>query len=160
MRGKSTSGDCPVFRGGGLSDETPQKRFLISEAGLTREHFEQIKPFFELLFGPLPMYGKEGLRGFEFSSNLWVFGGIFQREGLDIKTRALAVLSALTVLGRQAVARIWINVCLNVGCSEAEVAEAIIFTSHFGGFPAMRDSALIMDDVFAKRRQDPALKMA
>ena len=137
-----------------------QKRFQISEIGLTEEHFEQTKPFFELLFGKLPMYGQGGLGGYEFSSNLWVFGVIFQREGLDIKKRSLGVLTALTVLGRLAVSRIWINVCLNIGCKEEEVREAIIFTSHFGGFPAMRDVALMMDDVFAKRQEDPNLKMA
>jgi alkylhydroperoxidase/carboxymuconolactone decarboxylase family protein YurZ len=136
------------------------KWFQISEIGLTQEHFEQTKPFFELLFGKMPMYGQGGLGGYEFASNLWVFGVIFQREGVDIKTRSLGVLSALTVLGRLAVARIWINVCLNIGCTEEEIREAIIFTSHFGGFPAMRDVALLMDDVFAKRRDDPTLKMA
>ena len=143
-----------------MSDDFPVTEFRLSEHGLTKEHFEETKPFFEQLFGVMPMYGGEGLGGFEFSSNLWVFGSIFKRGNLDIKRRSLCCLAGLTVLGRLAVARIWINACLNIGCTEEEVRETIIWTSYFGGHPAMREVALLMDDVLAKRKNDPNLKMA
>lgn len=136
----------------------------ISEVGLTEEHFEETKSFYETLFGQMPMYGKEGIgksgtKGFEFTSNLWVFGVIFKRGHLDIRQRALAILAGLTVGQRLDVARIWINACLNVGCTEEEIKELIIFTSYFGGHPAMRDVALKFDEVIAKRKADPSLKM-
>ncbi len=138
--------------------------YRISEVGLTEEHFEETRPFFETLFGQMPMYGQGGIgksdaKGFEFTSNIWVFGVIFKRGHLDIKQRALAILAGLTVGQRLDVARVWINACLNLGCTEDEVKELIIFTSYFGGHPAMRDVALKFGEVIAKRKVDPNLKM-
>jgi len=139
--------------------------YQIAEIGLTEDHFDETRPYYETLFGQMPMYGKEGIgksgiKGFEFTSNIWVFGVIHKRGYLDMKLRALAILAGLTVGQRLDVARIWINACLNVGCTEEEVKELIIFTSLFGGHPAMRDVALAFDEVVAKRKADPSLKMA
>jgi 4-carboxymuconolactone decarboxylase len=55
---------------------------------------------------------------------------------------------------------LWVNACLNLGWTEDEIREIIIWTSFFGGFPAMRTAGLISADVFQKRAEDPTLKMA
>jgi len=57
----------------------------------------------------------------------FAFGDIFSRPGLDLKSREIAVVAALTALGNAAPQlKYHIDAALNVGCSRQEVIEIIM----------------------------------
>ena len=82
----------------------------------------------------------------------FAFGDICARPGLDLKTRELATVAALTALGTApAQLRVHIHAALNVGCSKTEVTEAIIQMAVYAGFPAALNGLAAAEEVFAAR---------
>jgi len=80
------------------------------------------------------------------------FGDIYQREGLDLKTRELVTVAALTALGHcQPQLNIHINGALNVGCTPQEIVEVILQMSVYAGFPAALNGMFVAKAVFAER---------
>ncbi|WP_432721375.1 carboxymuconolactone decarboxylase family protein [Jeongeupia wiesaeckerbachi] len=80
------------------------------------------------------------------------FGDIYSRPGLDLKSREIAVVAALTALGnatRQL--KVHIGAALNVGCSRGEVVEVIMQMAVYAGFPAALNGLFAARDVFAAR---------
>ncbi|WP_309245948.1 carboxymuconolactone decarboxylase family protein [Bacillus glycinifermentans] len=61
---------------------------------------------------------------------------MYSRQGLDIKSRELATVAALTALGFAIPQlKVHINGALNVGCSKEEIVELIMQVSVYAGFP-------------------------
>lgn len=111
------------------------------------------------LFGDWPLYGGKGGYGdHDVKTTAYVFGSIFTRPGLDLKTRSLIILAGLCVLQREPLIRIWTNASLNVGWTEPQIKEMGMVAAHIGGFPTSRGSVLIFDDVIEKRRANPGAK--
>jgi 4-carboxymuconolactone decarboxylase len=82
----------------------------------------------------------------------FAFGDICARPGLDLKTRELATVAALTALGTApAQLRVHIHAALNVGCSKTEVTEAIIQMAVYAGFPAALNGLAAAKEVFGAR---------
>ncbi|MDT3280914.1 carboxymuconolactone decarboxylase family protein [Shewanella scandinavica] len=80
------------------------------------------------------------------------FGDIYQREGLDLKTRELVTVAALTALGYcQPQLNVHINGALNVGCAPQEIVEVILQMSVYAGFPAALNGMFVAKAVFAER---------
>lgn len=80
------------------------------------------------------------------------FGDIYQREGLDLKTRELATVAALTALGHcQPQLNVHINGALNVGCTPQEIVEVILQVSVYAGFPAALNGMFVAKTVFSER---------
>ncbi len=82
----------------------------------------------------------------------FAFGDIYTRPGLDLRTRELATVAALTALGTApAQLRIHIHGALNVGCPRAEILEVIMQMVVFAGFPAALNGLAAAREVFAAR---------
>ncbi|MEZ4527983.1 MAG: carboxymuconolactone decarboxylase family protein [Desulfobacterales bacterium] len=82
------------------------------------------------------------------------FGDIYSRPGLDLKSREIAVVAALTALGNAAPQlKVHINGALNVGCTEQEVVEVIMQMAVYAGFPAALNGLFAAKEVFAERRK-------
>ena len=65
------------------------------------------------------------------------FGDIYQRSQLDLKSREIATVAALTALGHCAPQlNVHINGALNVGCTPDEIIEVILQMAVYAGFPA------------------------
>lgn len=65
------------------------------------------------------------------------FGDIYPRPGLDLKTREMLTIAALTVLGYpQAELKDHIRGALNVGCTPDQILEIILQMAVYAGFPA------------------------
>lgn len=80
------------------------------------------------------------------------FGDIYQRPGLDLKSRELATVAALTALGHcQPQLNVHINGALNVGCKPEEIREVIIQMAVYAGFPAALNGMLVAKEVFIDR---------
>ena len=80
------------------------------------------------------------------------FGDIYSRPGLDLKSRELAIVSALTALGTATPQlKAHINYALNVGWSRQEVMEVIIQIIVYAGFPAALNGISAAREVFKER---------
>ncbi|HVM79711.1 MAG TPA: carboxymuconolactone decarboxylase family protein [Stellaceae bacterium] len=79
------------------------------------------------------------------------FGDIFSRPGLDLRTREIATVAALTAMGTaQPQLKIHIEGALNVGATQAEIAEIIMQMAVFAGFPAALNGLAAAKEVFGK----------
>ncbi|GHD56626.1 carboxymuconolactone decarboxylase family protein [Jeongeupia chitinilytica] len=84
------------------------------------------------------------------------FGDIYSRPGLDLKSREIAVVAALTALGNAAPQlKVHIGAALNVGCTREEIVEVIMQMAVYAGFPAALNGLFAARDVFASRDAEP-----
>ena len=82
------------------------------------------------------------------------FGDIYSRPGLDLKSREIAVVAALTALGNAAPQlKVHIQGALNVGCTEQEVIEVIMQMAVYAGFPAALNGLFAAKEVFDARKK-------
>ena len=80
------------------------------------------------------------------------FGDICARPGLDLKSRELAVVAALTSLGNATPQlKVHIQGALNVGWSRQEVIEVIMQMAIYAGFPAALNGLFAAKEVFRER---------
>ena len=80
------------------------------------------------------------------------FGEIYQRPGLDLRTRELVTVAALAALGCcQPQLYVHINGALNVGCEPQEITETIIQIALYAGFPACLNAMFVAKEVFVER---------
>lgn len=77
------------------------------------------------------------------------FGDIYSRPDLDLKSREIAVVAALTALGNAAPQlKVHIQGALNVGVSRTEVIETIMQMAVYAGFPAALNGLTAAREVF------------
>jgi len=82
----------------------------------------------------------------------FAFGDIYSRPQLDLKSREIGVVAALTALGNAAPQlKVHIHAALNVGCTQEEVVEIIMQMAVYAGFPAALNSLFAAKEVFAER---------
>jgi 4-carboxymuconolactone decarboxylase len=80
------------------------------------------------------------------------FGDVYSRQELDLKSREIASVAALTAIGNAAPQlKVHINAALNVGCTRSEIIEIIIQMAVYAGFPAALNAAFIAEEVFDER---------
>jgi 4-carboxymuconolactone decarboxylase len=80
------------------------------------------------------------------------FGDIYSRPGLDLRSRQIATIAALTVLGyAMPQLKNHIHGALNVGCSREEVTEVILQMAVYAGFPAALNGMFAAQEVFQQR---------
>ena len=80
------------------------------------------------------------------------FGDVYRRPGLDLKSREVATVAALTALGNAAPQlKVHIHGALNVGCSRQEIVEVIIQMAVYAGFPAALNGMAAAKEVFKER---------
>lgn len=77
------------------------------------------------------------------------FGDIYCRPGLDLKSREIAVVAALTATGNAAPQlKVHIQGALNVGVSREEIVETIMQMAVYAGFPAALNGLAVAKEVF------------
>jgi 4-carboxymuconolactone decarboxylase len=84
----------------------------------------------------------------------FAYGRLYSREGLDVKTRQIATVAALTALGGQTGPQLKINIehSLAVGVSEKEIVEIILQMSVYGGMPAAINGLNAAIEVFEAKK--------
>ncbi len=79
------------------------------------------------------------------------FGDIYMRPGLDVKSREIATVAALTALGNaQPQLKVHLRAALNVGCTREELVEVVIQMAVYAGFPAALNGMTVLKEVFAE----------
>lgn len=79
------------------------------------------------------------------------FADIYTRPGLDLKTREMLTVAALTVLGYpQAELKDHIRAALNVGCTPDQILEIILQMAVYAGFPAALEAVKTAASVFER----------
>jgi 4-carboxymuconolactone decarboxylase len=82
-----------------------------------------------------------------------VYGEVFNRNSiLDIKTRHLCFVAALTVLNNMPILKTFILGALNVGCTPQEVKEVIFQMSCYRGWPVTINAIDAFNEVMESRR--------
>ncbi|QGZ36767.1 carboxymuconolactone decarboxylase family protein [Stappia indica] len=96
------------------------------------------------------------LPGFAESLIEWAYGRHYARGGLDLKTRQLCTVAALTVLGGQTGPQLKINIehTLAAGASRTEIIEAIWQMAVYGGLPAAINGLNSAREVFQAADRD------
>lgn len=84
------------------------------------------------------------------------FGDIYSRPGLDLRSREIAVVAALTAMGNAAPQlKVHLQAALNVGVTREEIVEVIMQMSVYAGFPAALNGLAAAREVFAARDATP-----
>lgn len=77
------------------------------------------------------------------------FGDIYSRPGLDLRSREIATIAALTALGNAAPQlKVHIQAGINVGLSRDEIVETIMQMAVYAGFPAALNGLFAAKEVF------------
>lgn len=85
------------------------------------------------------------------------FGDIYSRPGLDLRSREIATIAALTAMGTATPQlKVHIEAGLNVGLSKDEIIETIMQMAIYAGFPAALNGLLAAKEVFSARIPDDA----
>lgn len=79
----------------------------------------------------------------------WGFGEMFGREGLDIKTRELAVIASCVTLGNaMPQLKAHIEAAINVGATKQEIIEVIVQTALYAGFALATNALFVAKETF------------
>jgi len=83
-----------------------------------------------------------------------VFGDLYGRPQLDLKTRVFITMVALSVQGRIPQMRGYVGASLRLGWTREEIVEAIVQLAPYQGVPATHDALAAAREVF--QAQKPA----
>ena len=84
------------------------------------------------------------------------YGDIYTRPSLDLRSRQIATVAALTALGNaRPQLKVHIAGALNVGCTQEEIIETIIHVAIYAGFPAALNTIFAAREAFAERDSQP-----
>ncbi|MGE4240459.1 carboxymuconolactone decarboxylase family protein [Ramlibacter sp.] len=77
------------------------------------------------------------------------FGDIYERPGLGLREREIAVIAALCALGNAGPQlRVHIHASLHVGVTPKEIVEVMMMMSVYAGFPAALNGLAAVREVF------------
>jgi 4-carboxymuconolactone decarboxylase len=83
-----------------------------------------------------------------------VFGALWTRPGLDLKTRTLVTLVSDAATGRLPELAIHLRMALRQGWTEEELTEVLIHLLGYVGAPLTRDAMLTARDTFAEVKKE------
>ncbi len=77
-----------------------------------------------------------------------VFGQLWTRPGLDLKTRALICVITDTAQGRAPELKLHARFAINQGWTQDELSEAVLHTAGYVGAPLVREALLALIETF------------
>jgi 4-carboxymuconolactone decarboxylase len=81
-----------------------------------------------------------------------VFGALWTRPGLDLKTRALVTVVSDACMGREPELALHLRMALRQGWTEEELTEVLLHLSGYVGVPIIRESMIVASKVFKEPR--------
>ena len=87
----------------------------------------------------------------------FAFGDIYDRPGLDARSRQLVTLGILTALGGcEPQLKVHVGAALNVGLTPDEIVEAMLHSAVYAGFPRALNATFAAKEVFESRGVRPS----
>lgn len=83
----------------------------------------------------------------------YVWGEVWSRKGLPLKTRSLINVALLTAFRGGTELRTHIRGALNNGCTKTEIREVLLQVGVYAGIPVMREAVRAAQEVFAEERK-------
>ncbi|SRR5690606_3890422 len=83
-----------------------------------------------------------------------VFGLLWTRPGLDLKTRALICVVSDTATGRWPELALHLRMARRQGWTEDELSEVLLHLSGYIGVPLVREAMITAKEVFAEMRNE------
>ena len=118
-----------------------EERYSKGLKNLEKIHPEASKALMESLKNIAPDLGRFVVE--------FPYGDVYERPGLDLKSREIATVAALTALGdTKPELKDHIKGALNVGCDRQELIEVIIQMAVYAGFPRAINGINIAKEVF------------
>ena len=77
------------------------------------------------------------------------WGDVWQRPGLDLKTRSLITVAMLTALGKQNELKGHVRGALNNGATQTEIQEVLLHAAVYCGVPTAVEAFRIANEVVA-----------
>src|ERR1700731_1533780 len=85
-----------------------------------------------------------------------VFGALWTRPGLDLKTRTLVCVVSDAATGREPELGLHLRMALRQGWTEEELTEVLLHLSGYVGVPIIRESMMVASKAFADFRAEKA----
>ncbi len=85
-----------------------------------------------------------------------VFGALWTRPGLDLKTRALVCVVSDAATGREPELPLHLRMALRQGWTEDELTEVLLHLSGYVGVPLIREALLTASRVFKEVQSETA----
>jgi 4-carboxymuconolactone decarboxylase len=101
-------------------------------------------------------YGDPIMKKFLDVATETVFGALWTRPGLDMKTRALICVISDTCTGREPELALHLRMALRQGWTEDELTEALLHLSGYIGVPIIREAMLAASKIFEDYRAETA----
>jgi 4-carboxymuconolactone decarboxylase len=83
-----------------------------------------------------------------------VFGALWTRPGLDLKTRTLVCVITDAATGRFPELAIHVRMALRQGWTEDQLTEVLLHMSGYVGVPIIRESLITAKEVFAEVKKE------
>ncbi len=83
-----------------------------------------------------------------------IFGALWARPGLDLRTKTLICVISDTATGRAPELKIHLRMARNQGWTEDELAEAILHLTGYCGAPLVREALITARETFAELRAE------
>lgn len=96
------------------------------------------------------VYGDPTMRKFIDLVTETVFGALWARPGLDLKTRTLVCVVSDVATGRHSELAIHLRMALRQGWTKEELSEVLLHLSGYVGVPLIREALLTAKQVFAE----------
>ena len=80
-----------------------------------------------------------------------VWGGVWNRPGLELKYRSLVVVSVLAAIGQNEELKTHLRGALNLGWTVDELREALLQISGYAGFPAAHEALSVLSEIVTQR---------
>jgi 4-carboxymuconolactone decarboxylase len=80
--------------------------------------------------------------------NAYVYGDVWEREGLSDATRSLVMLAITATSGRPAEFRVHAKGALTNGCTPAQVQDVLLLVAMYCGIPAAIETNQIAAEIF------------
>ena len=99
-------------------------------------------------------YTDDQMRKFGDYATEAVFGLLWNRPGLDVKTRTLICVISDTAMGREAELEIHLRMARREGWTEDELIEALLHMGGYVGLPLVREAMICARKVFTEMRAE------
>jgi len=82
----------------------------------------------------------------------FAYGDVYSRPGLDAKSRAIVVLTAVVTQGAEPQTKTHIKRGLHVGLTPTEIVEALLQLVPYIGFPRVQNALTVAQQVFQDKQ--------